>query len=48
MCIKRENKQHMWDKVKNIHHHIYKEYNVCKNSHYTAAHEVRKDTSKSH
>ena len=48
MCIKREKKLHMWDKVKNIHHHIYKEYNVCKNGHKAAIHEVRKDTSKSH
>ena len=30
MCIKKEKKQHMWDKgeEKNIHHHISKEYNV--------------------
>ena len=56
MCIKREKKQHMRDKVKNIHHHhiyiyiyIYKEeYKVCKNGHKTAVHEVRKDTLKPH
>ena len=30
VCIKKEKKQHMWDKgeEKNIHHHISKEYNV--------------------
>ena len=28
MCIKREKKQHMWDKEKNIHHHIYRKKNT--------------------
>ena len=28
MSIKRENKQHMWNKVKNIHHHIYRKKNT--------------------
>ena len=28
MCIKREKKSHMWDKVENTHHHIYRKKNT--------------------
>ena len=55
MCIKKEKKQHMWDKGEedihyhHHHHHIYiKEYNVCKRGHKNMVYEVRKATTKPH
>ena len=49
LCIKREKKQHMWDKgEENIHHHISKNTMYVKSGHKTMVHEVRKDTPKPH
>ena len=49
MCLKREKKQHMWDKGEEtyiIYIYIKKYKNVCKNGHKTMVHDNEKDISK--
>ena len=51
ICLKREKKQHMWDKGEEtyiiyIYIYIKKYKNVCKNGHKTMVHDNEKDISK--
>ena len=49
MCIKRDKKQHMWDKGENIHHHhIYQRSTMYVKGHKTKVHVMRTIQQKLH